>query len=541
MNKFTEFELNTIEKGWKFYHKNIKNDKTNIKVIRVCLYLRKSTEDIKDNSLKLQRNEIDKFLSFINTLYKENYYFYYEKEDIFSEDNVSGMQGRLRPEFNRMLELVESSPGYYGVCIVYKMDRFSRKLEDTLKYITLLKSFKCVLKALDFDDNGDPTSDLLRNILGVVAQYHAQNSAHTSIKGTIKKVEENKAVGLLPLGLIQEKVLLGDFNIKGASRIVIDPSKSIIIKDIFEKFASGYSIGEIECYLDEKGYTNNEGNKIKKQQIRYILTNKRYNGVYVYADPSKKRKQKYDNGVNKPEYYEYKNAIPKIIDDVLFEKVQNIFNTKVRSRNYSIEYTTYLLSDKLICGSCGRYLTGWSRPKYKGKRYFDYVCVTHKNNSLKCPTKRINKLYLEEVVCKIILNVLTKIMNSKSFDLESFLTDKLISINDDLNNLSFEIKQKQNKLNRLFDRVLDEDKMSIYGSKITEIENDIILLNKKKIQKEEKLVKIKNHLYDEIKNSSLSLELLYENLEFTKQFVNLMFKDISIKNDLITIDFNMNN
>ena len=23
MNKFTEFELNTIEKGWKFYHKNI--------------------------------------------------------------------------------------------------------------------------------------------------------------------------------------------------------------------------------------------------------------------------------------------------------------------------------------------------------------------------------------------------------------------------------------------------------------------------------------------------------------------------------------
>jgi hypothetical protein len=132
-------------------------------------------------------------------------------------------------------------------------------------------------------------------------------------------------------------------------------------------------------------------------------------------------------------------------------------------------------------------------------------------------------------------------MNSASLDLESFLTDKLISINDDLNNLSFEIKQKQNKLNRLFDRVLDEDKMSIYGSKITEIENDIILLNKKKIQKEEKLVKIKNHLYDEIKNSSLSLELLYENLEFTKQFVNLMFKDISIKNDLITIEFNMNN
>ena len=82
MNKFTEFELSTIEKGWKFYHKNIKYDKLNIKVIRVCLYLRKSTEDIKDNSLKLQQNEIDKFLNFINSLYKDDYYFYYEKEDI---------------------------------------------------------------------------------------------------------------------------------------------------------------------------------------------------------------------------------------------------------------------------------------------------------------------------------------------------------------------------------------------------------------------------------------------------------------------------
>lgn len=540
MNKFTEFELNTIDKGWKFYHKNIKYDKLNIKVIRVCLYLRKSTEDVKDNSLKLQQNEIDKFLNFINSLYKDDYYFYYEKEDIFSEDNVSGMQGRLRPEFNRMLEIVENNPGYYGVCIVYKMDRFSRKLEDTLKYITLLKSFKCVLKALDFDDNGDPTSDLLRNILGVVAQYHAQNSALTSIKGTIKKVEENKAVGLLPLGLIQEKVLLGDFNTKGASKIVIDPSKSIIIKEIFDKFSSGFSISEIESYLDGKGYINNEGNKIKSQQIRYILTNKRYNGIYVYADPTKKRKRKYDNGVIKPEYYEYKNAIPKIIDDELFNKVQLMLNNKLRSRNYSIEYTTYLLSDKLSCGCCGKYLTGWSRPKYKGKRYFDYVCVTHKNNPTKCSTKRINKLYLEEVVCKILVTVLNKILKCKLDNLDLIFKNKMKSLTDDLNNIKIEIKQKQTKLSRLFDRITSEESMSIYSTKISELENDIITLNTRISNKEEHLEKIKNVLYESIKNNEVSVTMLYENLDVTKLFVNLFFDEIIINNDLISLDFKLN-
>ena len=212
-------------------------------------YIRVSTDDQLEYSPDSQIKLIQQFAKKNDIIIPEEF--------IFIDEGISGKTAQKRPEFNRMLEIVENNLGYYGVCIVYKMDRFSRKLEDTLKYITLLKSFKCVLKALDFDDNGDPTSDLLRNILGVVAQYHAQNSALTSIKGTIKKVEENKAVGLLPLGLIQEKVLLGDFNTKGASKIVIDPSKSIIIKEIFNKFSSGFSISEIESYLDGKGYINN--------------------------------------------------------------------------------------------------------------------------------------------------------------------------------------------------------------------------------------------------------------------------------------------
>ena len=53
------------------------------------------------------------------------------------------------------------------------------------------------------------------------------------LKGTIKKVEENKAVGLLPFGLISEKQKNSDINIKGASNIVIDEAKAHIIKEIF--------------------------------------------------------------------------------------------------------------------------------------------------------------------------------------------------------------------------------------------------------------------------------------------------------------------
>ena len=130
-------------------------------------------------------------------------------------------------------------------------------------------------------------------MLGVVAQYHAQNSALTSIKGTMKKVEENKAVGLLPLGLMQEKVKLGDFNSKGASKIIIDDEKSIIIKEIFEQYSLGKSITDIQKYLKDCNYTKYDGTYLSWQQIYYILRNKKYNGVYTYADPYKKHYRKY--------------------------------------------------------------------------------------------------------------------------------------------------------------------------------------------------------------------------------------------------------
>ena len=443
MNEFSLFELNTINDSWKQYNKNITHIKDDIKKIRVCIYLRKSTEDIKDNSLKLQLNEIEKFVVSINENYKNEYYFYYDDEDIYSEDNVSGMQGRNRPEFDRMLKTIEINNGYYGVCIVYKLDRFSRKLEDTLKYSSLLKINNCVLKALDFEDHGDPTSDLLNNILGVVAQYHAQNSALTSIKGTIKKVEENKAVGLLPYGLTTEKNKLGNFNFKGASKIVIEEDKAKVVKEIYEKFSEGYSISEIERYLIEKGVTKDNGNFISWQQIYYMLRNKRYNGTYVYADHKKVVKRKYDNGVRKPDYYEKKNAFPKIIEDTLFNKVQLIINSQNKTHRLTEGSVTYFLTGLITCGCCGRQLHGMSRSKYKGKKYYDYGCPTHKYNKTICTTKRINKQYLENFIFEILISLLENIIRNNQTVLIKNIERKLSNIKDTISFIDNEIIKRK--------------------------------------------------------------------------------------------------
>lgn len=538
MSNFTNHELNTIEKSWKHYHKSEKNEKTLVKKVRVCIYLRKSTEDIKDNSLKLQLNEINKFIMQINKNYQKKFIFFYDEEDVYKEDNVSGMQGRLRPEFDKMLSQIENNPGFYSVCFVYKMDRFSRKLEDTLKYISLLKSFKCVLKALDFDDNGDPTSDLLKNILGVVAQYHAQNSALTSIKGTMKKVEEHKTVGLLPLGYISEKVKNGNYNQKGASNIVIDQEKAIIIKEIFEKYANGMSVKDIEMYLSKKCYTKHDGSLIKYQQIYYILRNKKYNGTYIYADPSKKRYYKYDNGVNKPEFYEKKNAFPKIIEDDLFNKVQDMIEFKKGEHQQTLDHSTYLLSGLIYCGECGSKLHGWSRPKYQGKIYYDYVCTIHKNQKELCKTKRINKLYIEKVVVKILIEILNNIILSSNTYLKTVIEMKTQKEREELELIKKQINFRKLKIDKLVDRLIfDQNNKSIYDEKIVQLEKEINILEQKLIDLNNMIeLKITN-LNNFLEKMLITDELLYNNISETKFLIKLIFKKIILTNKEIKIYF----
>ena len=537
LSSFSDFELSIIDKSWKFYHKNDKQDKNICKEIRICIYLRKSTEDIKDNSLKLQLNEINKFIKSINHNYHNRFHFYYDEQDIYAEDNVSGMQGRLRPEFDRMLNNIENSPGFYGVCIVYKLDRFSRKLEDTLKYITLLKGFKCVLKALDFEDNGDPTSDLLRNILGVVAQYHAQNSALTSIKGTLKKVEENKTVGLLPLGLISEKVKLGEYNKKGSSNIVIDDEKAIIIKIIFEKYARGESITSIKKFLEKNGFTKHDGSYLSWQQIYYILRNKRYNGTYIYAEPNRKKYRKYDNGVMKPEYYEKKDAFPKIIEDALFNKVQNIINIKHNTHQLEENNVTYLLSGLIYCGVCGKSMNGWSRSKYKGKKYYDYLCITHKKQKLLCPTKSINKLYVEEFILSIINYVINYLIKKYKTEIFKICNKQVTEFNDKLKYIKKEVNRKEQLIKKLIDRmIIDDSRMRFYEEKIELLEKDIILLREK-----ENEISLKMQF-----NECVTLDLInrvdfINNLNITKLLIHNIIEKISVNNELIKIKFKTKN
>ena len=262
--------------------------------------------------------------------------------------------------------------------------------------------------------------------------------------------------------------------------------RNISQKELAEMlFVSESNVTQIINRLEKNGYVirendykNNRGNFISRQQIKYILTNKRYNGTYIYADPSKSRKRKFDNGVRKPDYYEKKNAFPKIIDDDLFERVQEIIMSNNSSHHLSSARTIYLLSDLCVCGCCHNKLTGWSRPKYKGKIYYDYVCKTHKNNSTKCPTKRINKMYVENIILDIVIIIINKIMPKLKNEFNDYLKIKLEKYLNKRNIKENELNEKNKKLDKLIERLTkDNTKSVIYEKRINELEEEIVKLS----------------------------------------------------------------
>ena len=131
-------------------------------------------------------------------------------------------------------------------------------------------------------------------------------------------------------------------------------------------------MAEIIRYLNNNGVKTALGNDFNKSSIRRILTNKKYIGIYSY------------NGK------ETTGGVPRI---------------KKAPARAKAERELYLLTTKLFCGCCDSPMTGVCGTSKNKKVYQYYQC--NKNRRGKCHLKSIKKYYLEDLVIKTVMNILT--------------------------------------------------------------------------------------------------------------------------------------
>ena len=275
-----------------------------------------------------------------------------------------------RPQFQKMIK--DSSKQKFDVVIVWKLDRFARNRFDSAHYKNVLKKNK--VRVISATENISEGSEgiLLESVLEGMAEYYSAELAEKVGRGMTENALKCKFNGgTIPIGYTINKEQLFE----------VDPVKAPYVVQAFEEYANGKTVKEIVGILNEKGLTTSLGSKITINIVTNMLKNRRYIGEYRFRD------------------IVHKDGIPRIIPQVLFDKVQRALeiNKKSSARHKATE--DYLLTTKLFCGHCGAYMCGESGKGKSGKLHRYYKCNNAKYKH-SCSKKTVKKDWIEKLVIK---------------------------------------------------------------------------------------------------------------------------------------------
>lgn len=282
-----------------------------------------------------------------------------------------------RPAFQRMI--ADSAKKTFQYVIVYQLDRFSRNRTHSALYkMALQKNNVRVISARE-NITDDASGILIEGVLESIAEYYSAELSQKVRRGMNLNAEKGLSNGgSIPLG----------FYVDSEKRYQIDPKTSALVKEIFECYANGEPAIQICNSLNNRGFRSSRGSKFNKNSLHSILRNKKYIGIYCY------------NGIEKA------NAIPRIIDDALFARVQERLasNKAAPSRTRALE--EFLLTTKLFCGHCRAMMVGVSGTSRTGAKHHYYSCNTARLTR-NCQKKNVKKALIEDSVIKAAAKQLT--------------------------------------------------------------------------------------------------------------------------------------
>lgn len=280
-----------------------------------------------------------------------------------------------RPEFKRMIE--DSSKRHFQAILVYQLDRFTRNRYDSATYKARLKKNGVKVISARETISEDASGILMEALLEGMAEYYSAELSQKIKRGMNLKAEKCLYTG--------GRVALG-YRVNSDKTFSIDEVSAPVVQKIFEMYASGSTVANINQYLNNQQIKTIRGVAFNKNSLRILLQNKRYIGIFTYKGN------------------EIAGGIPRIISDELFYKVGIIMEQNKKAPARARAKEEYLLTTKLFCGHCREMMTGSSGTSATGKIYHYYTCGGVKKKL--CHKKQVSKEWVENLVishCKEIL------------------------------------------------------------------------------------------------------------------------------------------
>lgn len=426
-----------------------------------ALYCRLSQED----KLAGESNSISNQKDILLRYAKQNHFL---NTEFYVDDGYSGTDFD-RPGFQKMLD--DISDGKVGIVISKDLSRLGRNsaMVGMFTNITFAKHNVRYIAINDNYDTIDPNS-IDNDFAGIKNWFNEFYARDTSrkIRAVLRaKGERGEKINTnVPYGYRK--------NPEDSKSWIVDEEAAYVVKHIFELCMEGrgpYQIAEqlqkekilnIAEYRRENNLQCTKTSTVSKYHwnactVAEILGRKEYTGCTVslktYSNSiwDKKRRKNDDKNI-----IIIPNAHPAIIEEEIFEKVQEIRSKRQRKTKSG---KLSIFSGMVYCADCkGRMYFSTIK---KGNRERDhFVCGNSRHGDRKCTAHYIRNVVLEKMVWEHMKKVMEQVTHYEEH-FRTYMRDKLeVQTRDSIKALSKKLKKHEarlEELDRLYIKVYEDN------------------------------------------------------------------------------------
>ena len=358
---------------------------------------------------------------------------------IYREEGISAKTTN-RPQLQNLIKFCIENKKSINCIIVWKFDRFTRKLEDQIELFGKMQKYN--IRVLSATENNEESAigNLVRNVIGTFAQFENDIKSERVTAGMKEAFLQGNWLWKAPIGY----KMIG-------KKLYIDETKGSHIKKIFENFATG-----LYRQTDLLNYLKDNNIKISANTLCDLLRKPVYYGYLVNEKYSKEP---------------IKGDFEPIVDEQTFYRVQAILNgNKAQAVPHLRQNPMFPLKQFITCPYCNQPLTGDTPHGRKGQKYYYYRCynndcIAHFNISKDKLennfVESLAKIKPEKPLLKLFKAVMKDVYNKTTEDARNSYKSLNKYIEDVFNN-------KSKLIDLLIENKISQD---AYNMKFEEFEN----------------------------------------------------------------------
>jgi len=452
----------------------------------------------------------------------------------YIDEAQSGTSDR-RDGFQRMIDDAENSR--WDFIVVYKNDRFSRDVANSMHYKKLLSKLGIrVLSVIEDFDESSPEGNLFGLMTMGLSQFYVENLKRESFAGIMQNARRCMSTGgTPPLGYDLDEEL----------KMVINEREAESIRYMFDLAIEGYAYKDIALKLNEKGYRTKTG-KLFTANLYDYLRNRKYIGEYVYNRASKRDKNgSRNNHRRKPEseIVRIPGGVPQIVDERIFFTQQRKMDARKGRFFAKSSKGKYLLTGVITCSNCGKSIGGMVGYGGRDKKpRVRYRCHS-KTVDPKCNVRDINATYYEKFVTGLIDDMLltknkknlVNLINESMDGFKEFLNTKLEGLDKTIEYnaaIVTELTERVTRVRSSADRVLQEQ--------INEYMDIVIGHKNEKMFYLEDLKALEKCYLKDIESRLHYFKEIQRQPEKKQQLIRRLVSRIYQGNDFIKVNFRLN-